>query len=242
MTLLDVVYAIGAIIAFFVNAYLLYRANQIFDHTNRLMEKQNEILAQQAGVDVDNPIPKTLSLSRYWPVAAMTLLTVLTWSAVGYDLYDRHHSPVFTSSIFDFDDRRGFPVVINYGVELPLTGAGDCHMDVNGDALAAYKSEYRMVLACFVTDGTQGILDASNLRLSKEYDIADGGVFLRAVFSDAYSQTLKTQAIHTMWLALLLLPSNVEPDQFKTLRQARNLKVRIPSVSIVRSLSIVRNN
>ncbi|MGB7926584.1 MAG: hypothetical protein WCF61_00430 [Terriglobales bacterium] len=91
MTTLDFLYAIGGIIAFCVNAYLIYRGNTIFDHTNRLMERQNEILAHQEGIAVENPTPKIMNLKRYWPMGAMLLLTILTWTAVGYDIYDRHY-------------------------------------------------------------------------------------------------------------------------------------------------------
>lgn len=63
--------------------YLLWQQNQIF-------RQQNAIFARQEGtiLPASDRAPR---FRRYWPMVIMGGLTILTWAAVGYDIYERNH-------------------------------------------------------------------------------------------------------------------------------------------------------
>src|ERR1700692_867799 len=74
---------------------------------------------------------------------------VLTLAVLGYDIYDRHQ----VDSIPEFDApqnqvRAWFGVVID-----------KCNITVNGQYLLAYKEKFEIAPACFVADGSVGLLD-----------------------------------------------------------------------------------
>jgi hypothetical protein len=80
----------GGVIVFVTNVYLGVKANQIFQRTNEIMERQ--VALEHPGTTMMKTKPPPWR--TYWPLVAMGLLTILTWSAVGYDIYDRHSQPV----------------------------------------------------------------------------------------------------------------------------------------------------
>jgi hypothetical protein len=58
---------------------------------NRILQRQNEIFARQEGVDAEVESQPQAKYLKYWPMLAMGILMLLTWTAVGYNYYDRHH-------------------------------------------------------------------------------------------------------------------------------------------------------
>jgi hypothetical protein len=77
-----------AIIVGLVSLYLQRQQNQIF-------RRQNDIFSAQAGAGTSTmESNKPSTLERYWPMLAMTALTILTWGALGYDYYERHTRPI----------------------------------------------------------------------------------------------------------------------------------------------------
>lgn len=80
-----------------VSVYLLWEQNQIF-------RRQNEIFAGQAeGQNVPSDL-RPRSFRRYWPLIAMAVLAFLTWSAIGYDYYDRRTSASFLMKPAEWDN------------------------------------------------------------------------------------------------------------------------------------------
>jgi hypothetical protein len=65
--------------------YFLRQQNEIF-------KRQNAIFAAQTGVAKASDERPTWARQarRYWPMLAMAMLTILTWAAIGYEVYDRH--------------------------------------------------------------------------------------------------------------------------------------------------------
>lgn len=63
--------------------YFLWQQNQIF-------RRQNEIFAVQAGASKMPSESAKLRIWRYWPMLAMSVMTLGMWAAVAYDIYDRH--------------------------------------------------------------------------------------------------------------------------------------------------------
>lgn len=150
------------------------------------------------------------------------VLLAVTWCAIGYDFYDRHHTVLLP----EFDSKRNAPLVISYG-----GSPSSCYMQVNGEAVLLNKSVYRLAIACFLYDGAEDILDAPNLQVSNLYDIKDGVVGIQQNFSESFQQYRMAQHAIGISIALLLVPDGVERNQFSTLRQARKLKVLIPSLT-----------
>ena len=65
---------------------------------NRIFREQNRIFAESGGKTMPPDKPRLVWLKRYWP----TLITVLVFLLIGYDIYDRRSngsSPSSTSSI-----------------------------------------------------------------------------------------------------------------------------------------------
>jgi hypothetical protein len=53
---------------------------------NQIFREQNQIFADQGGKTMPPEKPRPVWLKRYWP----TLITVLLFLLIGYDIYDRH--------------------------------------------------------------------------------------------------------------------------------------------------------
>ncbi|MGA8212254.1 MAG: hypothetical protein WB799_01575 [Candidatus Sulfotelmatobacter sp.] len=204
---------IGGVLAFLVYAYLLHRQNKIMEQQNEIMREQGgaaRVLANSRG-----------SIKKFWPMIVMAAMLVLTWGAVGYDVY--HH----TASIPEFDEPQADPLVSSWGLEGQI-----CDMTINGSALLPLRSDYKIAIGCFVFAGTEDILDAPNVQVSQLYDIRGDQILVRVPFSEAYQKYRDAHGAMGSHIALLLIPNGIEPSQFQTLRQARQLKVRILALRI----------
>jgi hypothetical protein len=154
------------------------------------------------------------------------LLLAVTWCAIGYDFYDRHH----TVPLPEFDSKRAAGLVISYAAN-----QSTCYMRVDGAAVLLNKSVYRLAIGCFTWDGAEDILDAPNFQVSNLYDIKDSVINMQQDFSEGFKQQGTAKHANAIFIAVLLVPDGVERNQFSTLRQARKLKVLIPKISTVAS-------
>ena len=152
------------------------------------------------------------------------LLLAVTWCAIGYDFYDRHH----TVPLPEFDSKRDARPVVSYAAN-----QSSCYMTVDGASMLLNKSAYRLAIACFTFDGKEDILDAPNFQVSNLYDIKDGVINMQQDFSEAFKQQGIAKHANAIFIAVLLVPDGVERNQFSTLRQARKLNVRIPALTTV---------
>jgi hypothetical protein len=184
---------------------------------NQIFREQNQIFANPAGKTVPREKPRFIWLKRYWP----TLVTLLLFVLIGYDIYDCHHSV----EIPEWDEARAAPLVINYGGD-----PDGCFMTIDSKSLVAYARDYQLAIGCFFYGGTQDVLDAPNLQVSNLYDIKEGQILIRITYSQGYLLYRQTQHAGLGNIALLLIPKGIASDQFSTLRQARNLKVKIPAI------------
>lgn len=206
-----------------LQTYFIWKQNKIF-------EKQNEIFAYQAEkgtLNMPDQAPRIVKVKRYWPMAAMALMTVATWCAVGFAYYQHVYNP---APILDFDQPQAGPALSSYGMDSP----DSCMGTANGNSLvlAAHQANYRVAIACFAYDGKEDILDAPKLQVSRLYDIKPGLVIMRASYSTDFLQY--EAAMHSIGIevALFLVPDGVDISQISTLREARNLKVHILNISV----------
>jgi hypothetical protein len=191
---------------------------------NRIFQRQNEIFAAQTG----KPMPAGRSgrarLGRYWPMLAMALLALLTWSAVGLYYYTRNQS-----GILEFDDaRRAADLSGGYG---QIAGSS-CFMTVNSSLLLAMQDKYKLAIGCFISDGTTDILDAPEVQVSALYDIKDGDVTCRTNYSEAFQKYYGLKHSNGIMIAIFAVPNGVQSSSFTTLRQARAFGVKILEIRV----------
>src|ERR1022692_1700055 len=191
---------------------------------NQIFREQNRIFADQGGKAMPPEKPRFIWWKRYWP----TLITVLLFLLIGYDIYDRHQPNDLTLMEFDVpsDDR----VSMGYGQD----SGQSCFMDVNGSLLRSRRSGYKLAIACFVYTGQQDILDTPYVQIGNLFDIRDGPIHVTAGFADyfkTYLAQLSAQVnMHKIDIVLLNVPNGVQTSQFTTLRQARALGVLMPAM------------
>jgi hypothetical protein len=96
----DLVEGAFGFVVFATNAYLAYRLNRLTERQNEILDRQTPAVTVAEGgapMAAASPLSKA---SRYWPLAAMLGLTILTWSAIGFDYYDRHYRGPTTAAAF----------------------------------------------------------------------------------------------------------------------------------------------
>lgn len=165
-------------------------------------------------------------------VPLWAVLMFITWAFIGYDLYSRTNS----HRIPEFDSPQS-TMVEGYGLDTPSS----CFLTVDGRALASLRGHYKLAVGCFIYDGNEDILDAPNVQVGNLYDITDGTVYLRATWGDQFNAYRIQHHARGIDVALLAIPNGVQPTQFDTLREARSLGVRIPSLSIALAGQLVPN-
>jgi len=97
-------------------------------------------------------------------------------------------------------------------------GAATSDVEVNGDLLAAYARNYKIVAVCFHWNGSRAYLDTEGLSKSKPYNIAKSSVLITIPWRDSFIREMENQKGTTY--ALLLVPVGLSPDKFETLRDA----------------------
>lgn len=149
-------------------------------------------------------------------------LLIVTWIAIGFDYYSHR---AISDPLPEFDQPQAAPLLEGYGKDSP----NSCFAVANGDnaRLQSYSSSYRIAMGCFVYTGMEEMLDAPLLQVSNLYDIKKGPIPMRTELSAPFQQVLQTLNPVALNVVLFLVPKGVEPSQFSTLRQARDLNVKI---------------
>jgi hypothetical protein len=183
---------------------------------NRIFRQQNKIIANQSKKTA-MPIETSRFrfLTRYWPTITMIGLMVLT----AYDIYDRHRAtpPVPGTLMTYWGSSTIGPQPIE-SMRLMVT--------TNGLYFAEYKKAARLAAVAFRYYGTGDVLDASGLQKSGLFDITDQPISLLIQVDSEYKNTMKRGDTETMYY-LLLVPRDVNMDQFNTLRQAQLAGVKL---------------
>jgi hypothetical protein len=208
------------VVGFLVYAYLLYRQNKI-------MEEQNDLMREQGGAARRMANERTWIDTR-WPMLAMAALTLVTWSAVGYDYYDRHKD-------LDLVALSRPSVIKNWGPVPPpgTSQSGLFPMDqlafvevvADGHALLSYADRFHVAAMAFHYDGTVDEDDVKPLK-SNTFDIRDADMEIRIPVGGQYRNELLMGFKVTNY-ALMLLPKEVSVLEFDTIRQAKALGARV---------------
>lgn len=215
---MEILDRVGAVVAFLIYAYLLYQQN-------RILRTQNEIMQERP----NSPASGTPGWRRYWPMLVMGLLSAVTIAAVALDYFyvrrPARAAAAAPADIPEFDDAQN-DLYVQYGET-----TDSCYMNVRGERYAARRSGYKLAVACFVWDGREDTLDAPYLQVSSLYDIRDGEEHLEAKYAQYFQPFRKgTHNEFKINIALLNVPNDAQPSQFKTLREARAVGVRIPTI------------
>ena len=137
------------------------------------------------------------------------------------------------NNISEFDNPNS-AIVKGWAQDSP----NSCSMDVNGDALLSRQSGYKLAIACFIYDGKVDILDAPYLQVSNLYDIKSGDIGIRAGYQPYFDQYRNQMHAIGIDIALLNVPNGIQSSQFTTLRQARAMGVKIPALTIAKTVNL----
>lgn len=109
------------------------------------------------------------------------------------------------------------------GTPLP----GQFYVAANGRHIMQYasSSKYKLVASLYFDDGAQAEIDAPNLQKSAPYDLSDRELIEIAIKpSPGYIQSFNGRMVKGgTKFALLLVPNNVSPSNFSTIREAQKL-------------------
>ena len=186
-----------------VNAYQTY-----------LTRKQLKLQAEAMDKSAKKAAKVTLVLPwkyAYGPTLVMAALMALSW--IPYFV----NKPIARGELL---------YILEHGTDTPFN-ANDPRLRVtaNGSLLLSYRDSYHVAAVGFHYYGTGDIKDAPGLQKSELYDIENGPIVMRikpdAQFIEAANRERGTS------YALLLVPKNVQMDQFSVLRQAESIGVII---------------
>jgi hypothetical protein len=177
----------------------------------RIMKQQIATLPSQRSTE---RIERERNLSRrlYFPVILMVILIVVSW--IPY-LLNKLIPPEAVLYILEHGTDTPFDP------NNPLLG-----VTANGNLLLSYRDSYHVAAVGFHYYGNGNIKDAPNLQKSGLYDIQDGPIIVRIKPDEHFIQAANRGERNTSY-ALLLVPNNVQMDQFATLREAESVGVKI---------------
>jgi hypothetical protein len=148
----------------------------------------------------------------FWAVT----LNLFCLVGASYALYRSFMPP----DLFEFDD-PSHTLVVSYGLQKDLS----CEVTVDTTTIWRYHDKYKVAAACFVYDGLGPILDAKPFWVGAAYDIQRDAKLKMIAKPSGPAPLPGTNYV------VLLVPDGIDISQFHTLREARNLKVRIISLS-----------
>jgi hypothetical protein len=122
----------------------------------------------------------------------MSLLTLLTWSAVGYDVYNRHHS----SPHAHFTRWGGGGGIVTTGFTVA--------------SLLPDANKYRVMVACRIEDHSVDVMQDKRLEKSEVFDIRRDSMLVDVKVSEDFKARIKLGGLVDVYL--IELPKDVKPD------------------------------
>jgi len=187
--------------------YFLWQQNKIF-------KQQNEIFTAQAGMEKMPPEPASIRLKRYWPMFAMAALTILTWAAVGFDVYDRHHSGVSTNAGGPKPEEIiATTVVAGWGTDIdPATGKQQRNLGMVELIVASVgpmAKNYNIILLARAENNIVDPIKDPHIDKSVAFTITPGQHDLRVRLSNETKAQLDQS--HVLFLYVVALPHRIYP-------------------------------
>jgi hypothetical protein len=179
------------VLAALAQTYFVWKQNQIF-------RQQNEIFRQQGGVMMSPDPSSAVQIRSYWPMVTMAFLTILTWSAVGYDVYDRHHPPPSVA-------------IVAYGMRVN----GEVYGVYDDTPLVSQAAKYNMILLCRVNDDSVDIMQDTRFEKSKTFQITGSPRTVEIQVSNEFLKRL-VPAGGYVWVYLLEIPKDITPEEITT--------------------------
>jgi hypothetical protein len=100
-----------------------------------------------------------------------------------------------------------------------IAGNASSKVEVYGNLLKKWKDRYKVAAVCFFYDGKQDPKDTPGISKSAAFDIVDEIIVIVIPWNDQFLNILKAGAKGTNYV-LLLLPKDLLPSQFDSLREA----------------------
>jgi|SRR5579885_3203719 len=117
-------------------------------------------------------------------------------------------------------------LVYYWGAALDL-GPDYCKVTANGDRFWPWRDKYKFASGCLVYDGLGDPLDAHQLQVSQLHDIRKGREDLLVKWSPSFLEMIQTRKVTSLNYVLMLIPNQINPGSFDTLRQAKAMGVRV---------------
>jgi hypothetical protein len=164
-------------------------------------------------------------LKRYWPIVAMLLLTILTWSAVVYDIYDRHHPRLKLSPVSGAALLTGWGITGTPGASWPIPGlTPQVYMVINGRLLSSFEQTHHVAGVAFHQFGISDPDNVRDLQKSELHDIRDEDIRIDAILNASFMDEFSRGARGTTYKALLI-PNGIRMEDFQTLHEAYRMGV-----------------
>jgi hypothetical protein len=124
---------------------------------------------------------------------------------------------IWPPDVPEFDhDEEGFKYANNYG-----NNATNCNLVAKGHEFLKYQGDYRLSMGCVFDNSSMDIKD-EHLFVGALFDITDSNIPMTAPL--LWSGTPKLGSIK---FYILMVPRSISIAQFNTIREARNVGVRV---------------
>jgi hypothetical protein len=167
-------------------------------------------------------------LTFSWPKRLKTLvvLAIVIWlGKVGWENVQKQiHDEEFPSGAqyltgWGSFDREGVQFARVPSGPPKIKGITASKVEVDGTRLRRYMDRYRVAAVCFHWDGMQDVSDTKGISKSAVFDIISGPIQIAIPWNDQFIREGENGATGTGYI-LLLLPKNLSPFKFETVREA----------------------
>lgn len=179
-------------------------------------------------LDISPPQIDVLSMPRSGKLFLGLGLFVISMGLSGFGLFLNLRAP----DIPEFDAPQA-NLIGGWG-----SSPGSCWVLANSDKFWNYRDHYRLASGCLVWDGLEDILDAPYLQPSKLFDIRKGSINVTAQWGASFPKYIEQTHSVGLYCSLMLVPIGINTSQFNTLREARNLGVKIVFNGLAKSFQI----
>jgi len=156
------------------------------------------------------------------PYGRLMLFLFLTWGAVAFDYYDRHHG---------YHQQVPQQVFKRWGND----GKEFCYASMNTSRLVNLAEQYELALVCGIEDPTVDILKRTKISVSNLYRIPSDEIFAVVKMRQEMSEALASGRVQ-VWTAFILLPKGADPAVIHQLTDVESYGGKLVGQELLNSL------
>ncbi len=131
--------------------------------------------------------------------------------------YDAYEFPANVRYITTYGPADPRTKVHPWGIDGIAAGV----VKVNGDLLQHFSDRYNLVAICFIWDGKEDFIDSDGISKSAAFDITSGEISMLVPWNEKFIATVEQHGYGQTNYGVLLVPKNVSPDSFSSIRSAQ---------------------